>query len=138
MVAFQQPTATAAQRATYLRRLATFPPYLQAVAANAAEGLASGVVASRAVVTRTIGQVERLLATPVADSPALVPLLAGSDQERSRGAEVLGELVYPAYARFLEVLRNYLPRAQPSLGWVHWLAGKSSTAARSWDGRRCQ
>jgi hypothetical protein len=115
VVAFQQPAATPSQRAAYLRRLAAFPPYLQAVAANAADGLASGVVASQAVVTRTIGQVERLLATPVADSPALVPLV-GSDQERSRGAEVLAELVYPAYARFLEVLRDYLPRAQPSLG----------------------
>ena len=116
VVAFQQPAATPSQRAAYLRRLAAFPAYLAAVAANAAEGLASGVVASQAVVTRTIGQVERLLATPVADSPALVPLLAGSDQERSRGAEVLAELVYPAYARFLEVLRDYLPRAQPTLG----------------------
>jgi uncharacterized protein (DUF885 family) len=116
VVAFQQPAETAPQRAAYLRRLAAFPAYLQAVAANAAEGLASGVVASRAVVTRTIGQVERLLATPVAESPGLAPLGIGSDEERSRGAEVLGERVYPAYARFLEVLRGYLPRAQESLG----------------------
>jgi uncharacterized protein (DUF885 family) len=116
VVAFQQPAATASQRAAYLRRLAAFPAYLQAVAANAAAGLASGVVASRAVVTRTIGQVERLLATPVADSPGLAPLGVGSDEERSRGAEVLRERVYPAYARFLEALRDYLPRAQESLG----------------------
>jgi uncharacterized protein (DUF885 family) len=116
VMAFQQPAATASQRAAYLRRLAAFPAYLQAVAANAAEGLASGVVASRAVVTRTIGQVERLLATPVADSPGLAPLLVGSDEERSRGVEVLRERVYPAYARFLEVLQDYLPRAQESLG----------------------
>jgi uncharacterized protein (DUF885 family) len=117
VVAFQQPAETASQRAAYLRRLAAFPAYLAAVAANAAEGLASGLVASRAVVTRTIGQVERLLATPVADSPALAPLVGGSDdEERSRGVEVLREWVYPAYARFLEVLRDYLPRAQASLG----------------------
>jgi uncharacterized protein (DUF885 family) len=116
VVAFQQPVATAPQRAAYLRRLAAFPAYLQAVAANAAEGLASGLVASRAVVTRTIGQVERLLATPVADSPGLAPLLVGNDEERSRGIEVLRERVYPAYARFLEVLGDYLPRAQASLG----------------------
>jgi uncharacterized protein (DUF885 family) len=116
VVAFQQPAATASQRAAYLRRLAAFPAYLQAVAANAAEGLASGVVASRAVVTRTIGQVERLLATPVADSPGLAPLGMGGDEERSRGVEVLRERVYPAYARFLEVLQDYLPRAQESLG----------------------
>jgi hypothetical protein len=137
VMAFQQPAATASQRAAYLRRLAAFPAYLQAVAANAAEGLASGVVASRAVVTRTIGQVERLLATPVADSPGLAPLEMGGDQERSRGVEVLRERVYPAYARFLEVLRDYLPRAQESLGLGRWLAGRRSTAARSWGGRRC-
>jgi uncharacterized protein (DUF885 family) len=117
VVAFQQPAETASQRTAYLRRLAAFPAYLAAVAANAAAGLASGLVASQAVVTRTIGQVERLLATPVADSPALAPLVGGSeDEERSRGVEVLREQVYPAYARFLEVLRDYLPRAQASLG----------------------
>jgi uncharacterized protein (DUF885 family) len=122
VVAFQQPGDTAAQRAAYLRRLAAFPAYLEALAGNAREGLASGVVAPQAVVARTIGQIERLLATAVADSPALVPLATGSDQERSRGAEVLGARVYPAYARFLEVLRGYLPRAQESLG-LHRLPG---------------
>jgi uncharacterized protein (DUF885 family) len=115
VVAFQQPGGTARQRAAYLRRLAAFPAYLDALAANAREGLASGVVAPRVVVARTIGQVERLLATPVADSPALAPL-AGGDQDRSRGIQALRERVYPAYARFLELLRDYLPRAQPALG----------------------
>jgi uncharacterized protein (DUF885 family) len=116
VVAFQQPGGTAPQRAAYLRRLAAFPAYLDALAANAGEGLASGVVAPRAVVTRTIGQIQRLLATPVADSPALVPLATGGDEERSRGVEALREQVYPAYARFLEALREYLPRAQEALG----------------------
>jgi uncharacterized protein (DUF885 family) len=122
VVAFQQPGDTAVQRAAYLRRLAAFPAYLEALAGNAREGLASGVVAPQAVVMRTIGQVERLLATAVADSPALAPLATGSDQERARGAEVLGAQVYPAYARFLEVLRGYLPSAQESLG-LHQLPG---------------
>ena len=122
VVAFQQPGDTAVQRAAYLRRLAAFPAYLQALAGNAREGLASGVVAPKAVVARTIGQVQRLLATAVADSPALVPLASGSDQERARGAEVLGGKVYPAYARFLEVLRGYLPGAQEPLG-LHQLPG---------------
>jgi uncharacterized protein (DUF885 family) len=124
VVAFQQPADTASQRAAYLRRLGAFPAYLQAVAANAAEGLASGLVASRAVVTRTIGQVERLLATPVAASPGLAPLLVGSDEERLRGVEVLGERVYPAYARFLEALRDYLPRAQATLGLLALAGGE--------------
>jgi uncharacterized protein (DUF885 family) len=124
VMAFQQPAETASQRAAYLRRLAAFPAYLQAVAANAAEGLASGVVASRAVVTRTVGQVERLLATPVADSPGLAPLGMGSDEERWRGVEVLRERVYPAYARFLEVLQDYLPRAQESLGLLALAGGE--------------
>ena len=59
VVAFQQPGDTAVQRAAYLRRLAAFPAYLEALAGNAREGLASGVVAPQAVVARTIGQVER-------------------------------------------------------------------------------
>jgi hypothetical protein len=86
VVAFQQPGGTAPQRAAYLRRLAAFPAYLDALAANAREGLAGGVVAPRVVVARTVGQVERLLATPVADGPALAPLAAGGDQERTRGS----------------------------------------------------
>jgi uncharacterized protein (DUF885 family) len=117
VVAFQQPGGTAPRRAAYLRRLAAFPGYLDALAANAREGLASGVVAPRAVVARTVGQVERLLATPVAESPALAPLAGGGGgQERSRGVTTLREQVYPAYARFLDVLRDYLPRAQEALG----------------------
>ena len=78
-VAFQQPHGTASQRAAYLRRLAAFPAYLEALAANASDGLATGVVASQAVVARTTGQVERLLATPLPDSPALAPLTSGTD-----------------------------------------------------------
>jgi uncharacterized protein (DUF885 family) len=116
VVAFQQPGRTAPQRAAYLRRLAAFPAYLDALAANARQGLASGVVAPRAVVARTIGQVERLLATPVADSPALAQLAGGDDEERTRGVEALRDHVYPAYDRFLEMLRDYLPRAQEALG----------------------
>jgi uncharacterized protein (DUF885 family) len=116
VVAFQQPGGTAPQRAAYMRRLAAFPAYLDTLAANAREGLASGLVAPRAVVARTIGQVERLLATPVADSPALAPLAVGGDEERTRGVEALRDHVYPAYAWFLEVLRDYLPRAQEALG----------------------
>jgi hypothetical protein len=38
VVAFQQPGGTAPQRAAYLRRLAAFPAYLDALAANAREG----------------------------------------------------------------------------------------------------
>jgi uncharacterized protein (DUF885 family) len=123
-VAFQQPHGTASQRAAYLRRLAAFPAYLEALAANASDGLATGVVASQAVVARTTGQIERLLATPVPDSPALAPLTSGTDEERSRGVEVLGEQVYPAYARFLEVLRGYLPRAQEALGLLKLPGGE--------------
>jgi len=48
VVAFQQPGGTAPRRAAYLRRLAAFPAYLDALAANAREGLAGGVVAPRA------------------------------------------------------------------------------------------
>ena len=86
VVAFQQPAETASQRAAYLRRLAAFPAYLQAVAANAVEGLASGVVAARALVTRTIGQVERLLATPVADSPDLRRWGSGATRSARTGS----------------------------------------------------
>jgi uncharacterized protein (DUF885 family) len=86
VVAFQQPAETASQRAAYLRRLAAFPAYLQAVAANAAEGLASGVVASRAVVTRTIRASRTVAGHPRGREPRTC---AAGDRER-RGALARG------------------------------------------------
>ena len=49
-------------------------------------GLLLGVVAARAVVTRTIGQVERLLATPVADSPDLRRWGSGATRSARTGS----------------------------------------------------
>jgi uncharacterized protein (DUF885 family) len=49
------------------------PAYLDAWADVAREGAAAGVTSPRIVVERSIGQLERMLALDLGESPALIP-----------------------------------------------------------------
>jgi hypothetical protein len=70
------------------------------------------------------------------------PRAGAAGRRRRPGAdariEALRGQVYPAYARFLEVLCDDLPRAQEALGWERGRAARRSTAARSSAGRPCR
>ena len=67
------------------------------------------------VAERALAQVERLLALPADASPALAALDQDADT-RTRFAAVVGEVVNPAYERYLDVLRAYLPHATETIG----------------------
>ncbi len=100
----------------YEARLRAFPGYLAQAGEVLREGIATGVVASRVVADRTVGQLERLLATDPADSPAMTPL-AGGEGGRERVEAALREAVYPAHASFLETIRDELvPVATETIG----------------------
>ncbi len=99
-----------------LARLSATPSFYRDAAEIAREGAAAGVTAPRVVVARTIAQVERLLATPVQDSPALLPVPAEDASGRERVAEVVRATVTPALAAYLEAMRAYLPSATETIG----------------------
>ena len=99
----------------YERRLRAFPTYLAASEEVAREGVATGVVAPRVVVERSVGQLDRILALGVDDSPGMTPL-GGATTDRERIADVLRDEVLPAHERFRDVLRDeILPHATESI-----------------------
>jgi len=101
----------------YLARLRGVPAFYDAVAEVARTGIRTGVTAPRVVVERTVAQVERLLATPVDESPALMNLSPDDPDARQAVVDVLREFSLPALASFVEVLRGeYLPKATETIG----------------------
>lgn len=102
----------------YTARLAAMPAYLAGVSAAARSGAATGMTAPALIVDRAIGQVERLLATDPAASPALAPLatLPEGAPERDAVLGVLRDRVWPAYQGYLDMLSEYRPQARDSVG----------------------
>ena len=114
-MASMQQTDTPERLDRYEERLRAIPAYLEAVADVARDGIAAGVTSPRVVAERALAQVERLLALPADASPALAALDQDADT-RARFATVVGEIVNPAYGRYLDVLRAYLPHATETIG----------------------
>ena len=114
-MASMQQTDTPERLDRYEARLRAIPAYLEAVADVARDGIAAGVTSPRVVAERALAQVERLLALPADASPALAALDQDADT-RTRFAAVVGEVVNPAYERYLDVLRAYLPHATETIG----------------------
>ncbi len=97
-------------------RYRAFPQYLASYLENLRAGLASGRVAFRVAVERVVDQLRRLLATPVEQSPLIVPIPAEAAQ---RGALIAAveQAVYPAYQQMLAFLdQEYCPRAREQAG----------------------
>ena len=98
------------------------------------DGVAAGVTAPRVVAERSIGQLERLLALPAEDSPALAarPTDDAARERHRRGRRAT--IVNPAYAGFLEALRDYLPHATETIGLSALPDGEAMYAAEilSW------
>jgi uncharacterized protein (DUF885 family) len=99
----------------YVARLGGFPAFLEGMQDGATAAADEGVTQPRLVVDRTIGQIQRLVEIPPDESPALAPV-AESEEARGRVVEVLRDVVYPAYGRFLDALRAYSERARDSIG----------------------
>jgi uncharacterized protein (DUF885 family) len=97
-------------------RLSSTPAYYAAAGAVAREGARAGVTAPRVVVERAIAQVERLLATPPSESPALMPVPRDDVDGRERVLAVVRDTVNPTLAGYLDALREYLPSATETLG----------------------
>jgi uncharacterized protein (DUF885 family) len=99
----------------YDARLRALPDHLEACADIAREGIDSGVTSPRIVAERAVAQIERLLELEPRDAPVVVPVRA-DPPAAERLAGTVRDVVWPAYARYLEVLRDYLPHASDSIG----------------------
>jgi uncharacterized protein (DUF885 family) len=113
----------------YLRRLHAFGPFLEASADVAREGVATGVVAPRVVVERSIGQLDRILALAPEDSPAMLPV-DGSAEALEQVAAVVRDEILPAHERFRDLLRDeVLPHATETIALSALPGGEEMYAA---------
>jgi uncharacterized protein (DUF885 family) len=114
----------------YVTRLRALPAYLDAYTAIMQEGVDAGQVAPRVVVERTVDMVERLVAAGVDGSPALQPVANGNSEGRDRVVDAIREAVLPAHQRYLDALREYLPRATETIGLLELPGGDAIYGAQ--------
>jgi uncharacterized protein (DUF885 family) len=133
-IASIQRTDTPEDLERYEQRLRAFPGYLEACEEIAREGIATGVVSPRRVVERAVAQVERMIALPAEEAPPLAAVAEDDAAGRERIAGAWNEAVTPAFSRFLDVLRDYLPHAAESNAVTDLPGGDAIYAAeiRSW------
>jgi uncharacterized protein (DUF885 family) len=133
-IASIQRTDTPEHLERYEQRLRAYPRYLEASAEIAREGIATGVVSPRTVVERAVAQVERIVAMPAEEAPPLAAVAEDDGAARERIVDVWNDAVAPAFARFLDVLRDYLPHAAESNAVTNIPGGDAIYAAeiRSW------
>lgn len=116
IVSSLQRTDTPERLDRYDARLRAMPAYLDAWADVAREGAAAGVTSPRIVVERSIGQLERMLALDLGESPALIPVSQEDAAARDRVADTVRDVVNPALEGYLETLRELLPTATETVG----------------------
>jgi uncharacterized protein (DUF885 family) len=130
-----QPADTPERLEAFLTRLHAYRDFMAANADILREGLDTGLTAPRIVAERTVAQLERLIAIPIGE--AVIPSLAivASEADRERVREVVRDVVYPADAAFLRVLKDqYLSETRDDPGL--WSAPRGDvlyrTQIRSW------
>lgn len=132
-----QPADTPVRLERLLARLTAFGPFVDAHLELLEEARATGMTAARIVAERTIAQAERLLATPVDDSPIVAGARLADGDAGGRGAvaEVVRDVVNPALGRYLEALRGpYLAatREDPGLWSAPDGPARYRMAMRTW------
>jgi uncharacterized protein (DUF885 family) len=130
-----QPADTPERFQKFLARLEAYRDFMAANTDILREGLETGLTAPRIVAERTVAQIERLMAIPLAE--AIVPSLAqvASEADRERVRKVTEDIVYPADQAFLDVLKgDYLKATRDDPGLWSAPNGESiyRTQARSW------
>lgn len=118
----------------YVARLSAAPTFYDAILDVMRDGVAAGITAPRVVVERAVAQVERLIATPLEDSPGLIPIPEEDGAGRERVIEALRADFMPSLDRYLEALRGYLPSATETIGLFALPGGNEIYAAQilSW------
>ncbi len=99
-----------------LARLAAYPTWMAAHAANVSEGLAAGRTAPIEVIERCIEQTRRMVETPAEGSPLAEANPELADAERARLLGAVRQHVEPALEAWLAMLEEYAGHARPGPG----------------------
>jgi uncharacterized protein (DUF885 family) len=113
-----QPADTARRLEQLVARVRAYGPFMAANTQILRDGIRSGLTAPRIATERTVDQLDRLLAVPPDQSPIVTMAKVASDSDRAALLDAVREVVYPADAEFLRVLRDeYLPvsRVDPGI-----------------------
>ncbi|MGZ5305507.1 MAG: DUF885 domain-containing protein [Actinomycetota bacterium] len=127
-VAAMQAADTLDRLDRYEARLRAFPAYLEAWADVAREGIEADVTSPRLVTERAVAQLERMLALAPEASPAIAPV-ADDGVAKERIANVVRDVVNPAFARYRETLLGYLPHCTETIGLSALADGEDIYAA---------
>ena len=112
-----------------LTRFAGYPRMIDQHIGTLAEGLADGRTQAEMPVTRAIEQIERMLATPVAESPAVVLAGVQTDAARERVWSAVEQHIYPALGRLRDYLVDtYSAAARPEPGLSTMPGGEAAYA----------
>ena len=92
------------------------------------------MVSPRTVTERVVAQIQRIVALPAEEAPPLAAVADDDAAARERIVAAWNEAVAPSFARFLDVLREYLPHAAESNAVTDLPGGDAIYAAeiRSW------
>jgi uncharacterized protein (DUF885 family) len=113
----------------YERRLRAFSGFLASSEEVAREAVATGVIAPRVVVERSISQLDRIIALGAEDSPAMLPV-ADAQADRELIVAAVRDEVLPAHERFRDVLRDaVLPHATETIALTALPGGDELYAA---------
>ena len=100
-----------------LARYAAYPRAIDQYIGTLEEGIAEGRTSAAVPVRRAIEQIERMLATPPAESPTVMQAQVGDDASRERVRQAAEEHIYPALQRLRDFLATtYEPHARPEPG----------------------
>jgi uncharacterized protein (DUF885 family) len=114
-VASLQRADTPERLQRYLGRLDAMPAYFAALEPILRDAETAGQTSPAVVVDRAIAQVERLVATPLDESPALAPV-ASNPEAAATVMDLLAGKVLPAHQRYLEALKEHRPYATDTIG----------------------
>ncbi|HUG04756.1 MAG TPA: DUF885 family protein [Steroidobacteraceae bacterium] len=133
-----QPFATIADYDRWLVRAGRFPLWVDAAIAAMRESMASGIVHPRAVMAKTVPQLESLIAADVEASIFYGPVGLMSEDwpaaERGRLEAAIRNLIEqqlnPSYRRLADFIRDeYLPACRETVGWSALPGGTDTTTA---------
>lgn len=115
-VAQYQPADTPDRLAKLIARYAAFPATIEQYISTLAEGVVDARTAAAVPVRRAIEQIERMLAMPAAEAPA-VTMVTVEDADRAGIVEAVEEHIYAGLQRLRDYLvDDYEPHARPEPG----------------------